>query len=345
MRWRTLLALFVALLTLSLTSPALAASKKSKVDQVRETAKAVKAKLAQVTAQLQAQQARSAAANQAAAAARARLATARAQEIAVEHRLSEVRASAKGAALQIYMRGVSNGGLGDVSHLDPAALARADYLRDSALGFQSDVADELSATREDLDAKRKAAESAAQLASSRSRSASQALSSLKASQAAQLRLVGAAESRYQASLSEAALASRSRPVRGSHPGLSTVHGITVASSIADNLGRMLDAADADGYHFGGTGYRSSEGQIAARRRNCGSSSYDIYDKPSGSCHPPTAKPGQSMHEQGLAVDFTYNGSIINSHSNAGYQWLRGHAARYGFYNLPSEAWHWSVNGN
>jgi LAS superfamily LD-carboxypeptidase LdcB len=172
------------------------------------------------------------------------------------------------------------------------------------------------------------------------------LASLRASQAAQLRLVGAAEARYQASLSEAALASRSRRVLpGGRVSLTTVHGITVATSIADNLGRMLDAADADGYHFGGTGYRSPDGQVAARRRNCGSSQYDIYQKPSSQCHPPTAKPGQSMHEQGLAIDFTYNGSVINSHSNAGYQWLRGHASRYGFYNLPSEAWHWSVNGN
>jgi D-alanyl-D-alanine carboxypeptidase len=52
-----------------------------------------------------------------------------------------------------------------------------------------------------------------------------------------------------------------------------------------------------------------------------------------------------MHEQGLAIDFMWNGSIISSHSNAAYQWLDAHAATYGFYNLPSEAWHWSVNGH
>ena len=343
MRRTLVIVLFVALLPVSWATPALA--KTSKVDQARANAKAVKAKLAQVTAQLQAQQARSAAATQAAAAARSRLANARAQEAAVERRLSEVRASVKDAALRVYMLGVSNSGFGDVANLDPAAAARADYLRSSALGIQSDVADQLSATRQDLDIKRKAAEGAARVAADRDRAARGAVASLRASQAEQLRLVGAAESRYQASLSEAALASRSRRVPGSRISLTTVHGITVATSIADNLDHMLNAAEADGYHFGGTGYRSPEGQVAARRRNCGSSSYDIYDKPSSSCHPPTAKPGQSMHEQGLAVDFTYNGSVINSHSNAGYQWLRGHASRYGFYNLPSEAWHWSVNGN
>jgi LAS superfamily LD-carboxypeptidase LdcB len=335
--------LFVALVQTSFASPALA--KKSKVQQAREQAKAVRARLAQVTAQLQAQQARSAAASQSAAAARSRLAVARVQEASVERRLNEVRASVKDAALRVYMAGVSNSGFGDIATLDPATAVRADYLRNSALGFQSDVEDQLSATRQDLELKRKIAEGAARTAADRDRAARGAVASLKASQAEQLRLVAAAEGRYQASLSEEALAARSRRIPGSRISLTTVHGITVATSIADNLDRMLNAADADGYHFGGNGYRSPEGQVAARRAHCGSSHYDVYDKPSGQCHPPTAKPGQSMHEQGLAIDFTYNGSVINSHSNAGYQWLRGHASRYGFYNLPSEAWHWSVNGN
>jgi D-alanyl-D-alanine carboxypeptidase len=53
-----------------------------------------------------------------------------------------------------------------------------------------------------------------------------------------------------------------------------------------------------------------------------------------------------MHEQGLAIDFTCNGGgSIESHSNVCYQWLAAHASQYGFHNLPSEAWHWSVNGH
>jgi LAS superfamily LD-carboxypeptidase LdcB len=51
-----------------------------------------------------------------------------------------------------------------------------------------------------------------------------------------------------------------------------------------------------------------------------------------------------MHEQGLALDFTYNGSLISSRSNPGFQWLAANAAGFGFYNLPSEPWHWSTNG-
>ncbi len=52
-----------------------------------------------------------------------------------------------------------------------------------------------------------------------------------------------------------------------------------------------------------------------------------------------------MHERGLAIDFTCNGSIIGSRSGPCYNWLKANAANYGLYNLPSEAWHWSTNGN
>jgi LAS superfamily LD-carboxypeptidase LdcB len=66
--------------------------------------------------------------------------------------------------------------------------------------------------------------------------------------------------------------------------------------------------------------------------------------PSSQCRPPTARPGASQHEQGKAIDFRYAGRTIPTRNNAGYRWLRNNAASYGFYNLPSEPWHWSVNG-
>jgi zinc D-Ala-D-Ala carboxypeptidase len=47
----------------------------------------------------------------------------------------------------------------------------------------------------------------------------------------------------------------------------------------------------------------------------------------------------------LAIDFTHNGTIINSRASAGFRWLAEHAHLYGFFNLPSEPWHWSVNGS
>jgi len=51
-----------------------------------------------------------------------------------------------------------------------------------------------------------------------------------------------------------------------------------------------------------------------------------------------------MHEQGRAIDFTFNGRIINRRSGAAWNWLAANAERYGLYNLPSEPWHWSTNG-
>jgi hypothetical protein len=126
--------------------------------------------------------------------------------------------------------------------------------------------------------------------------------------------------------------------------LGTTHGITVAASIVNQLDRMLNAADADGVSFGGSGYRDPNRQVALRQQNCGSSQYDVYQKPPSQCRPPTARPGQSNHEQGLAIDFSYGGSAISSHSNPGWRWLNAHAGAYGFYNLASEPWHWSVDG-
>jgi LAS superfamily LD-carboxypeptidase LdcB len=68
--------------------------------------------------------------------------------------------------------------------------------------------------------------------------------------------------------------------------------------------------------------------------------------PASRCSPPTAIPGTSQHERGLAIDFTCNGGPIGQrdHGNPCYLWLSAHAASYGLHNLPSEAWHWSTTG-
>jgi len=127
----------------------------------------------------------------------------------------------------------------------------------------------------------------------------------------------------------------------SHPPLTTVNGITVASSIASDLRAMMAAASSAGYNLGGYGYRDINVQIQLRRQNCGTSDYAIWQMPADSCSPPTARPGLSWHEQGLAIDFQSNGSFINSHSNPAFGWLAANAGRFGFTNLPSEPWHWS----
>ena len=126
--------------------------------------------------------------------------------------------------------------------------------------------------------------------------------------------------------------------------ITTVRGIQVHVSIASSVDAMLAAAQADGVALSGWGYRDSIRQIELRQAHCGTSEYDIWEKPAFSCNPPTARPGQSMHERGLAIDFTYNGGSMTSRSNPGFQWLASNASQWGFVNLPSEPWHWSTTG-
>jgi zinc D-Ala-D-Ala carboxypeptidase len=135
---------------------------------------------------------------------------------------------------------------------------------------------------------------------------------------------------------------------GPNPSLRTVGGITVAASLAPNLQALLDHARRDGIVLGGSGYRSPE--ITARLR-LANGCPDVYNSPPSACRVPTAIPGSSEHEKGLAVDFTYQGQTIcfplrssSCTGNQAFDWLRRNASTYGFYNLPSEAWHWSTTG-
>ena len=124
----------------------------------------------------------------------------------------------------------------------------------------------------------------------------------------------------------------------------SVYGIRVHTSIAENIRALIDAAAADGIVLSGWGWRDNATQIRLRREHCGTSEYASYRMPSSQCQPPTARPGASQHERGLAVDFTYNGGSISNRSNAGFQWLQANAAAYGLKNLASEPWHWSTTG-
>ena len=125
----------------------------------------------------------------------------------------------------------------------------------------------------------------------------------------------------------------------------TVQGIEVNSEIAESLDGLLDAAAADGFNFSGGGFRDPAAQIALRQANCGTSEYAIWEMPASECSPPTARPGQSLHETGHAVDFTNDGALITSRATASFAWLEANAAAFGFFNHPAEPWHWSINGN
>lgn len=122
--------------------------------------------------------------------------------------------------------------------------------------------------------------------------------------------------------------------------------ITVDNSLAGNLSSLLSAAANEGITLCGGGYRDPAEQIALREAHCGTSHYAIYEMPSSQCSPPTARPGTSNHEKGLAIDFRCNGGgAISSQSSPCFVWLSNNAASYGLYNLPSEPWHWSTDGN
>lgn len=111
--------------------------------------------------------------------------------------------------------------------------------------------------------------------------------------------------------------------------------------IADRTAAMFLAAAMEGVRLDGWAFRSTTRQVELRRAHCGGSFDSVFNAPSSSCSPPTARPGRSMHERGLAIDF----KNCSSRSTACYQWLALNAARFGLFNLPSEPWHWSVNGN
>ncbi|MEZ5239617.1 MAG: M15 family metallopeptidase [Microthrixaceae bacterium] len=113
--------------------------------------------------------------------------------------------------------------------------------------------------------------------------------------------------------------------------------------VAPNVLAMFLAALGDGVVLAGSAHRDSLRQNELRASHCGTSYEAIFTAPSSSCSPPTARPGQSMHERGLAIDFTEGGRVL-TRSSASFAWLSEHAAEYGFFNLPSEPWHWSVNG-
>lgn len=348
------------------------------VDAQRASEQELERALDALNANVRAQEAAASAARQAAesAAAEATAATAAERQTAAE--LEQLKREVKAIAVNSYMRGPTAIPT-EVDEADSALDAiRGQILLGAAVRRQTDIVDALRAKTEDLAERRRQAESAKARAATRRRDAQSKLSAVRGAQTQQEQLVNAAEARLERSLGEAAslaaldqqlaadiqrrqeaLARQlaaSRPPRApsggattgrrpAAPGLTTVRGITVATSIADQLEGLLNAADSAGLSLSGSGYRSSEGQVAMRRSNCGSSDYDVYEKPASQCSPPTARPGESMHERGLAIDFTNNGRLISSRSDPAFQWLSGNASRFGLYNLPAEPWHWSTNGN
>lgn len=260
---------------------------------------------------------------------------------------------------------------------NPNQAIRMQAMLAKATESDIDYVNELAGVREVLLGRRADVERAARLAEESRQASQEQLAALEEDQQAQLQLAGAAEDRLDHLLSERAtlarlgadyndgaadeqalvaqLAQTPAPAVPATPstGTSTVteadirlagNGIEVHVDIVEDIRQLLADAAADGVELAGGGYRDSEGQIRARIANCGTSQYAIYEMRSSQCSPPTARPGRSQHERGLAIDFTYNGRLIRSRSGAGWNWLNANASKYGLFNLPSEPWHWSTTG-
>jgi len=287
--------------------------------------------------------------------------------------LGSVRGAEAGmrkAAVESYTAGSSMSV--QVQGHDINSITRARAYGALATGRRTDALDVLQAARKDLGQASKLRKTAAAAAEKRLADAQVRLATLNRARAQQLGFAEQVSQRLDRSLSEAQslagidaalsaeitqreaalaakLAAQVLPRGGGGPisiigagDIVSVRGIQVASSLAGQLAALLAAADGAGISLSGGGYRSAQAQIQARRNN---GCPDVYNSPASSCRPPTARPGQSMHERGLAIDFQCNGALIQSRSGPCYQWLAANAARFGLRNLPSEPWHWSTTGS
>lgn len=341
----------------------------AQVDVTRaEDAKVEKA-LKDLTADLATQEALLQSAEQAVAQTLGELAKAKADEARIIATINRLEANIMDMAIRAYIGGgqpLEFGALATSGNLSEAVRQAA--LAQVVFGSAQDTRSALRDAREDLTIVREQSQLAAEAAEARKAEVSQRVEQVAAARRRQAAFADQLEARIEAQLAEAAslaqldqqlsaeiarrqeaLARQNRGGRnasgsagpiGDVP-VRNVGGIWVHESIAEDVAALLEAAAGDGIILGGGGYRSSADQQRLREAHCS----DPVNSPASSCHPPTARPGMSQHERGLAIDFTYDGGVITSRSNPGYRWLAANAGRFGLKNLPSEPWHWSTTGN
>jgi hypothetical protein len=346
-----------------------------KVTQLKTADKETAATLAALTDDVKDQNAALGAAKRQVADAEAEVAEAKAQASETRQAIDSLSNVRQQAAIDAYVQPQVQRLNSMLNNRDLAEASQASVYREIGNRGRADTLDELQALEEDNRLALAKAKRAEEKRRARKSAAAKRLKALQASQARTSKYADLVEDQLDHYLSEAeslknidAIVSKQvaaqtaayeRQLRIAQrngvksagtggarlPDIPTgsTNGIVVAASIRGKLAALIAAAARDGVILSGGGYRSSAGQLAVRRRNCGTSSYAVYQMPSSSCRPPTAKPGRSQHERGLAIDFTQNGRALRR-STSGYRWLRANAAKYGFFNLPSEPWHWSTTG-
>jgi hypothetical protein len=124
------------------------------------------------------------------------------------------------------------------------------------------------------------------------------------------------------------------------PALESVDGIVVHERLAPFIRTLLAEAEVAGVSLEGAGYRDTASQRRLRARNCP----DPINSPPSSCSPPTARVGESLHEYGLAVDFTSKGELIVDRDHPAYRFLEANAPGWDIEVHPQEPWHWSFGG-
>ena len=350
-----------------------AAELASEVDAATADVVDLEVALAAAQANVDAQQAAVEAANRAVIDADEAQAAALAAIIDLEVQEEQARIDLRTAVIDSY---VSFQGFDDLEALgdDPWEASRAETLAEIGTGTSLEGLDNLRSIGAELEFQRLLAEQAAVEAESNREEMRFRLAELETALAIEDQLLLEAIERQERRLGEAvalealeaelseqirveeqriadAIANRIPPGGGSVTvppdsdiELVTVGGITVNVLVEDQVRGILAAMSARGFNLGGGGYRSIESQIRLRRANCGTSDYAIWEMPASRCRPPTARPGLSQHEVGLAIDFTLNGRVLRTRNSDVFRALAEVAPQFGFYNLPSEPWHWSTTG-
>ena len=350
-----------------------AAELASEVDAATADVVDLEVALAAAQANVDAQQAAVEAANRAVIDADEAQAAALAAIIDLEVQEEQARIDLQNAVIDSY---VSFQGFDDLEALgdDPWEASRAETLAEIGTGTSLEGLDNLRSIGAELEFQRLLAEQAAVEAESNREEMRFRLAKLETALAIEDQLLLEAIERQERRLGEAvalealeaelseqirveeqriadAIANRIPPGGGSVTvppdsdiELVTVGGITVNVLVEDQVRGILAAMSARGFNLGGGGYRSIESQIRLRRANCGTSDYAIWEMPASRCRPPTARPGLSQHEVGLAIDFTLNGRVLRTRNSDVFRALAEVAPQFGFYNLPSEPWHWSTTG-